>query len=212
VAGGRKLLPPGFADQYRVSGSLSSGVTYHNLGTVSKEQKKWQEAESYYQQALQIYIEYQDRYNQTIIYGQLGILAKTLRQREKASACLLDALERLAHDMRNEFARMFQPAPRGIRSAQQGWETGQREEKWREKREKEKKEHGDEGQSSKGDRTSRSEMQVSPRDADGSRLPEEMSGGGQAEKGCQAVWNPEQGERNPLRLIRSSIASQSLIP
>ncbi len=41
---------------------------------------------------------------------------------------------------------------------------------------------------------------------------EEALDGGQAEKGHQAVWNPEQGERNPLRLICSSIASQPLVP
>lgn len=36
--------------------------------------------------------------------------------------------------------------------------------------------------------------------------------GGQAEKDCQAIWNPEQGERDLLRRIRSSIASEPLIP
>lgn len=41
---------------------------------------------------------------------------------------------------------------------------------------------------------------------------EEALDGGQAEKGHQAVWNPEKGERNPLRLICSSIASQPLVP
>src|SRR5215469_4820282 len=41
---------------------------------------------------------------------------------------------------------------------------------------------------------------------------EEGLGGGQAEKGRQAVWNPEKGERDPLRRFRSSIASQPLIP
>ncbi len=36
--------------------------TYHQLGMVAQEQRKWKEAEGYYQQALQIYVEYQDRY------------------------------------------------------------------------------------------------------------------------------------------------------
>ncbi len=44
------------------------------------------------------------------------------------------------------------------------------------------------------------------------RSAEEVSGGGQAEKGRQAIWNPEQGERDPLRLICSSIASEPLVP
>lgn len=40
----------------------------------------------------------------------------------------------------------------------------------------------------------------------------EVLGGGQAEKGCHAVWNPEKGERDPISLIGSSITSQSLLP
>ena len=47
---------------------------------------------------------------------------------------------------------------------------------------------------------------------DGSLLAEELLDGGQAEKGCQAVWNPEEGERDPLLRERSSIASQPLVP
>src|SRR5437868_5360466 len=47
---------------------------------------------------------------------------------------------------------------------------------------------------------------------DGSRHPEGMLGGGQSEKGHQAVWNPEKGEGNPLSLICSSIASEPFSP
>ncbi len=47
---------------------------------------------------------------------------------------------------------------------------------------------------------------------DGSLLAEEALGSGQAEKGRQAVWDPEQGERDPLRRFSSSIASQPLVP
>ena len=36
--------------------------TYHNLGRVAQEQRQWQQAEQYYQQALQIKIEFNDRY------------------------------------------------------------------------------------------------------------------------------------------------------
>jgi hypothetical protein len=90
--------------------------------------------------------------------------------------------------------------------------VGQREEKWREERENEKKERGEEGRSSKGDRKSCSEKEASPKKEMAHGSEEEALGGGQAKKGCQAVWNPEQGERNPLRLICSSIASQPLVP
>jgi len=37
---------------------------------------------------------------------------------------------------------------------------------------------------------------------DGSRLSEEELDGDQAEKGRQAIWNPEKGERNPLLRFR----------
>lgn len=40
----------------------------------------------------------------------------------------------------------------------------------------------------------------------------EVVGGGQAEKGRQAVWNPEQGERDPLLRGISGLASQPLLP
>lgn len=73
-----------------------SASIYHQLGRVAQEQRKWQGAENYFQQALQIYSESQDRYAQAGTYHNLGILAKILRQREKASANLLDALERFA--------------------------------------------------------------------------------------------------------------------
>ncbi len=41
---------------------------------------------------------------------------------------------------------------------------------------------------------------------------EDALGDGQAEEGRQALWKPEQGERDPLRCFRSSVASQSLVP
>ncbi len=47
---------------------------------------------------------------------------------------------------------------------------------------------------------------------DGSLLVEEVLGSGQTEKGRQAVWNSEKGERDPLRRFSSSIASQPLVP
>jgi tetratricopeptide (TPR) repeat protein len=60
---------------------------------MAQEQQQWEEAESYYQQALQIYSEYQDHCAQAGTYVQLGTLAKTLQQWEKASGYLLEALE-----------------------------------------------------------------------------------------------------------------------
>lgn len=51
-----------------------------------------------------------------------------------------------AHDMRNEFAEMFQSVLRGNPLAQQGWEAGQCEEKERDESENEKKERGIRGE------------------------------------------------------------------
>jgi len=53
-----------------------SASIYHQLGMIAQEQRKWREAERYYQQALQIYIEYQDSYAQASTYHQLGIVAQ----------------------------------------------------------------------------------------------------------------------------------------
>lgn len=43
-------------------------------------------------------------------------------------------------------------------------------------------------------------------------LADEGLGGGQTEKGRQAVCNPEQGKGDPLRRFCSGIAGQPLIP
>ena len=58
---------------------LTAG-TYHQLGSVAEEQREWAQATHYYQQALAIYIEYQDRYEQARTYHQLGRLAEEQRE------------------------------------------------------------------------------------------------------------------------------------
>jgi hypothetical protein len=71
----------------------------------------------------------------------------------------------------------------------------------------------DRGRSSKGDRQEKLLGEACfSEEGDGSLLAEEVLGDGQVEKSRQAVWNPEQGERDPLRRERSSIASQPLVP
>ncbi len=47
----------------------------------------------YYQQALQIYIEYNDRYGQASTYGQLGLLEQEQQHWSQARDYLLQALE-----------------------------------------------------------------------------------------------------------------------
>ncbi len=67
--------------------------TYHQLGNVAYEQRQWEQAEQYYQQALQIKIEYNDRYAQASTYHQLGMVAQEQRQWEQAREYFLQALE-----------------------------------------------------------------------------------------------------------------------
>ncbi len=67
--------------------------TYHQLGMVAQEQRQWEQAEQYYQQALQIKIEYKDRYSQASTYHQLGMVAQEQRQWEQAREYFLQALE-----------------------------------------------------------------------------------------------------------------------
>ena len=70
-----------------------NGTIYHQLGMVAQEQRQWEQAEQYYQQALQIKIEYNDRYAQAATYHQLGAVAEEQRQWEQARDYLLHALE-----------------------------------------------------------------------------------------------------------------------
>jgi len=63
------------------------------LGSVAQEQRQWQQAEQYYQQALQIFIEYHDPYAQATIYGQLGMLAEEQQQWMQARDCYLLAIK-----------------------------------------------------------------------------------------------------------------------
>ena len=49
-----------------------SATIYHQLGWVAQWGRTWEEAKGYYEQALQIKIEYNDRYSQASTYHQLG--------------------------------------------------------------------------------------------------------------------------------------------
>jgi uncharacterized protein HemY len=58
---------------------LSASI-YHQLGMVAQEQRQWEQAEDYYQKALQISIDFNDRYAQAGTYHQLGRVALEQRQ------------------------------------------------------------------------------------------------------------------------------------
>ena len=58
-----------------------------------QEQRQWAQAEQYYQQALALYIEFNDRYSQASTYHQLGSVAQEQRQWAQRAKYLLKDLE-----------------------------------------------------------------------------------------------------------------------
>jgi tetratricopeptide (TPR) repeat protein/type II secretory pathway predicted ATPase ExeA len=72
---------------------IGKASTYHQLGRVAQEQRQWATAEAHYQQALQIKIEFNDRYSQASTYHQLGIVAQEQRQWATAESHYQQALQ-----------------------------------------------------------------------------------------------------------------------
>jgi len=71
----------------------SKALTYHQLGYIAEQQRQWEQAHASYQQALQIKIEFNDRYAQAGTYHQLGMVAEEQRQWEQAHAYYQQALQ-----------------------------------------------------------------------------------------------------------------------
>ncbi|MEO0394351.1 MAG: tetratricopeptide repeat protein, partial [Cyanobacteria bacterium P01_A01_bin.137] len=67
--------------------------TYHQLGRVAQELREYEQARSHYQQALDIKIEYNDRYSQASTYGQLAHLNLSQREYLQARQNFQNALE-----------------------------------------------------------------------------------------------------------------------
>ncbi len=63
---------------------LELAVSYHQLGIVAKELREFEQARHNCQQALEICIEFGERYSCARIYHQLGIVAQELRELDKA--------------------------------------------------------------------------------------------------------------------------------
>ncbi|AFY43247.1 tetratricopeptide repeat protein [Nostoc sp. PCC 7107] len=59
---------------------LWQATSYHNLGIVAQEWREFEEARRNYQLALDIFIEYDDRYECAKTYHQLGRVARNLRE------------------------------------------------------------------------------------------------------------------------------------
>ena len=64
----------------------------HQLGIVAQKLREYEQARSHYQQALDIFIEYNDRYSQARTYHQLGRVAEALREYEQARSHYQQAL------------------------------------------------------------------------------------------------------------------------
>ncbi|TYT68928.1 tetratricopeptide repeat protein, partial [Microcystis aeruginosa] len=87
-----ELLKPISESYSQLKQSLQAG-TLHQLGMVAAELREWEQARSYYQQALEIYIEYGARYEQAKTLHQLGRVAQELREWEQARSYYQQAIE-----------------------------------------------------------------------------------------------------------------------
>ncbi len=72
--------------------TTSRPSTYHQLGRVAQEQRRWPEAEEFYQKALALKVEFNDRYSQAGTYGQLSLLAEAQERFVEAADLQLKAL------------------------------------------------------------------------------------------------------------------------
>jgi tetratricopeptide (TPR) repeat protein len=71
----------------------SLATTYHQLGNVAEKLREYEQARVYYQQALEIKIEFGDRYECAGTYHQLGNLTYLLREYEQARVYYQQTLE-----------------------------------------------------------------------------------------------------------------------
>ncbi|NJL40968.1 MAG: tetratricopeptide repeat protein [Leptolyngbyaceae cyanobacterium RM2_2_4] len=60
---------------------------------MAEEMRQFEQAQQHYQQALQIYVEFGDRFSQAHTYGQLGLLAEAEGNPAEARTYLQQALE-----------------------------------------------------------------------------------------------------------------------
>ncbi|WP_306296883.1 tetratricopeptide repeat protein [Nostoc sp. TCL26-01] len=67
--------------------------TYHQLGMVAQYLREYDQGRDYYQQALEIYIEFGDRYSCARTYHQLGTVAEELREYDQGRDYYQQALE-----------------------------------------------------------------------------------------------------------------------
>ena len=87
-----RLLSLQVALEHETEEKMKASI-YHNLGMVAQGQRQWQQAEQHYQQALDIKIEFNDRYEQARTYHQLGRVAQEQRQWQQAEQHYQQALD-----------------------------------------------------------------------------------------------------------------------
>jgi tetratricopeptide (TPR) repeat protein len=85
--------------QRKISASI-----YHQLGRVAEEQRQWKEAEKNYREALRIFVEFNDRYEQARTYHQLGSVAQEQRQWAEAEKNYREAL-RIKAEFNDRYAQ-----------------------------------------------------------------------------------------------------------
>ncbi len=75
------------------SRQMAIAANYHQLGGVAQALREYEQARVHYQQALNIKIEFNDRFEQAHTYHQMGIVAEDLREYEQARAHYQQALD-----------------------------------------------------------------------------------------------------------------------
>jgi tetratricopeptide (TPR) repeat protein len=68
-------------------------ITFHQLGRVSQELREYEQARQYYQQALDINIQFNNVYEQASTFHNLGIVSQALREFERAQQYYQQALD-----------------------------------------------------------------------------------------------------------------------
>ncbi|QIR40574.1 tetratricopeptide repeat protein [Tolypothrix sp. PCC 7910] len=79
--------------QKQIQKQIWQASTYYNLGIIAQQMQEFAQAESYYQQALHIYIKNSDRYHQARTYYQLGNIAQQIWELSQAQNYYQQALK-----------------------------------------------------------------------------------------------------------------------
>ncbi|MGK7876700.1 MAG: tetratricopeptide repeat protein [Xenococcaceae cyanobacterium] len=94
------------SDEYRQVKQTIQASILHGLGIVAQETREWEQARRYFQQALELKIEFGDRFSQASTLHQLGRVAQETREWEQARRYYQQAL-----DLKIEFGDRYEQAP-----------------------------------------------------------------------------------------------------